>query len=311
MVLDGSQELDRYFFAIYSPDETDDPSRLDTWIKANPNWNVSINESNFRARYDYCRMSESDMVDFKTKNLDIWVSSSVRWANMSRWLEQCCQAFDEDDLAGTECYGGLDLSNVSDFTALCLDFPDSTTGAHRQLYRYWIPGDRVVDLERKLKVPLRQWVKDGYVTATPGPVIDYSVVAEDLCEIKDAYGLKLLAADPYHLNLLAQSMPPWFLDYTISFSQGWKTMSPSIKEFERAYLTGIIQSGGNPVETWMMSCATARADQTGNVKLVKPDVRRSEARIDGVYAAVMAYDTACLQADKGLEGDAGSLLQFV
>jgi phage terminase large subunit-like protein len=66
---------------------------------------------------------------------------------------------------------------------------------------------------------------------------------------------------------------------------------------------GNIQSGGNPVMKWMMSSADSWTDSNGNVKLIKPKVDRSAARIDGVIAAIMAHDTAINNAKTGLTLD--------
>lgn len=307
-VLEGSIEMERYFFAIYTIDEDDSADDASCWEKANPNLGVSVDLQMLKGRYDYSKSSAADMVTFKTKNLNVWVNSLKRWANMDTWNTTCSVPFDEDSLDGQLCYAGLDLSHNSDFTAFVLDFPMG--GEHRQLYRYFIPGDRVIELERQLNVPLQQWVEDGYVIATDGPVIDYSHVARVICEARERYDLKLISADRWHLGYLEQHMPDWFKELTVEFSQGWKQMSQSTSAFERSYLVGQIQGNGNPVQKWMMSCCESKCDINGNVKIVKPDVSRSSARIDGVIASIMAFDTAVTQEGAGLGGDVSEVIMF-
>ena len=41
---------------------------------------------------------------------------------MEKW-DKCKVAFDENELAGRVCYGGLDLSSTTDITAFVLVFP--------------------------------------------------------------------------------------------------------------------------------------------------------------------------------------------
>lgn len=290
-VLEGTLDIPRYFVSIYCADKEDSPDDELTWMKANPNWNVSVDPEAFRAEYDNAKCSETEMIAFKTKNLNMWCSSNTKWANMPKFLELCTGWFERRELEGQKCYGGLDLAAVSDFTAWCLDFP-LEDGTHKQLWRYWVPGNRVMELERQLQIPLTQWIAEGFVRATPGEVIDYNIVAEDILEDMDAYDIAFIAVDKWHMQYLLDKLPQKFEDICIEFSQGMKAMSPAVKEYEREYLCGAIQTGGNPVQTWMMSCVEARQDENGNVKLVKPQLKKSASRIDGVIAAVMANDTA-------------------
>lgn len=82
-----------------------------------------------------------------------------------------------------------------------------------------------------------------------------------------------------------------------------KSMSPSIEFFERTYLEGNVTANGNEVIDWMMSCADIKQDPSGNVKLVKPQRAKSEARIDGVITSVMALDVARAQGELYISDD--------
>lgn len=323
-ILEGSATDERYLIAIYCPDEGDPVDNPMTWEKANPNWGVSVDEATFRSRYEFVRNSESDMVDFRTKNLNMWCSGMTRWANMPLWNRLACDPFDESELDGHWCAGGLDLAGNSDFAAFVLDFPyddpehyreylsslgkqpdeedlnPASTVRHKQLYHCWIPADNVVELERQLRVPLRQWIKDGYITATPGAAIDYTYIGSYIEDCRRRYDLAFIACDKWKIDSFKRLLPEWFDDIALIFSQGMMSMSPSVNEFERLYQIGDIESGGNPVMRWMMSCAEVKQDQSGNKKIVKPNLRRSTARIDLVIAAIMANDTAITQNGTGL-----------
>ena len=311
-VLDGELEMDRYFFAIYSIDETDDPTNPAVWAKANPNLGISVDEQMLQARYEYSKSSASDMTTFKTKNLNVWCHSLSRWANMNIWTEKCTSASDvwrkfDNSLEGRLCYGGLDLSSNSDFTALTLDFPVDE-GRHLQLTHCWIADDMKDTIARQCRIPLSKWIELDWVTATPGATIDYEYVREYLTDVYSRYQLQYIAADRWKIEELVRIMPPWFVDVAYEFSQGMKTMSPSIKQFERAYLEGSVYAMDNECVAWMMSCAEVFQDTTGNVKLVKPK-RRTAARIDGVITSVMALDCA-IKHDAEPISDASDLVNF-
>ena len=278
-VLSGELPIPRYFISIYELDEKDSPDDPTVWPKANPNWGVSVNPETFESHYEYARASEDDMIDFKTKNLNMWCHSLHRWANMPIWMERCRWEVDEDH-----------LSSVSDFTAFTLDFPLEDE-KHVQITHCWVPESMVTAISRQCRIPLRKWIELGWVTATPGDVIDYDYVRDYLTEAYSRYQIHYIAADRWKIEELVKLMPPWFTDVAYEFSQGMKTMSPTIMDFERTYLEGKVSDNGNECVDWMMSCAETFQDSSGNVKLVKPK-RRTEARIDGVITSVMALANA-------------------
>ena len=311
-VLRGELEIERYFFCIYTIDEGDDEADPEIWAKANPNMGISVDTALLQGRYDYSKSSASDMVVFRTKNLNVWCHSLSRWANMQIWIEKCTSSahgWQELDLNldGHICYGGLDLSSNSDFTAFTLDFPIED-GRHVQRTHCWLAEDMKDTIARQCRIPLDRWIQAGWVTATPGAVIDYEYVREYLTDAYTRFQLEYIACDRWKIEELVRLMPPWFTDVAYEFSQGLKTMSPSIQQYERAYLDGKIFAEDNECVTWMMSCAETWQDSTGNVKLVKPK-RRTEARIDGVISSVMALDCA-IKHDGEPVGDVSDLITF-
>ena len=245
-VLSGELPIPRYFISIYELDEKDSPDDPRVWPKANPNWGVSVNPETFESHYEYARASEDDMIDFKTKNLNMWCHSLHKWANMPIWMERCRWLVDEKSLEGRMAYGGLDLSSVSDFTAFTLDFPMEDE-KHIQITHCWVPESMVTTISRQCRIPLRKWIELGWVTATPGDVIDYEYVRDYLTEAYSRYQIHYIAADRWKIEELVRIMPPWFQDVAYEFSQGMKTMSPTIMDFERAYLEGHIWKGMFPI----------------------------------------------------------------
>ena len=311
-VLRGDLSIERYFFCIYTIDDGDDESDPSVWAKANPNLGVSVDTALLQGRYDYSKSSAADMVVFRTKNLNVWVHSLAKWMNMETWDQKCTSLADgwrklDLSLDGHICYGGLDLSSNSDFTAFTLDFP-LEDGRHVQRTHCWIAEDMKDTIARQCRIPLDRWIQAGWVTATPGSVIDYAYVQEFLTDCYTRYQLEFIAADRWKIEELVRIMPPWFTDVAYEFSQGLKTMSPSIQQFERAYLEGRVFAEDNECVTWMMSCAEVWQDSTGNIKLVKPK-RRTEARIDGVITSVMALDCA-IKHDAEPVGDVSDLISF-
>lgn len=295
-ILRGLEDNPHYFVSIYEVDECDMGlvGEEATWRKANPNLGESVSINAFRGIYENARPSESDMITFKTKNLNMWVRGNSKWANMPIWEEKCRWYMDPEELEGHECYCGLDLSSVYDFTAFTMDFP--TDNGHVMISHFWVAGNQVDAIARTCRIPLRQWIADGYVTACEGSdVIDYQQVVDYLCECYQKYVVKLIAVDRWHIDRIEALMPPWFQEVELEFSQYMKTMSQSLTKFERAYLQGEVTANRSPVIDWMLSCCCVKADSSGNRKLIKDMERvngKHSTRIDGVITSIMAYDTA-------------------
>ncbi len=287
-ILSGEAQDDRYFISIYHADEGDNPGSEDTWYKANPNLGRSVDEEKFRAKYNRARLSAADMVTFKTKNLNMWVRGTTRWAKMPIWEEKCKWKVDPSSLRGEKCYCGLDLSSVYDFTSFTADI--ITDRGHVLLQHYWISEGQVDAIARVCGIPLRQWVSDGLVTATPGDVVDYDYVRDYLNDFREQYDVQYIAVDRWAIDELEVRMPAWFSDCVYEFSQGLKSMCQATKKFERAYLSGEVSALGNPIMDWMMDCCEAKIDSSDNYKLVKAD--KHTKRIDGVITSIMAYDCA-------------------
>lgn len=292
-ILSGLAENDSYFVSIYHADETDVFTDKETWYKANPNLGTSVSLGKFGAIYDNAKLSEGDMVTFKTKNLNMWVRGTQRWANMPLWEEKCHWYVPEEELKGRKCYCGLDLSSVYDFTAFTADFP--TDQGHVQITHCWVAENQVESIARVCRIPLKQWIADGYITATPGDVIDYDYVRDYLNSFYSEVSIQFIAVDRWHMDRMEQIMPSWFEEVEYECSQGMKSMSQMTTKFERAYRQGEVTANRNPVIDWMLHCCDMKMDVADNVKLVKAD--KWASRIDGIITSIMAYDCADVHAD--------------
>jgi phage terminase large subunit-like protein len=75
----------------------------------------------------------------------------------------------------------------------------------------------------------------------------------------------------------------------IEFGQGFKSMSPALRDLESLVLGRKLRHGNHPVLTMCMANATVERDAAGNRKLSK---KRSSGRIDGAVALAMAVAAA-------------------
>ena len=209
---------------------------------------------------------------------------------MEIW-DQCAFHFDLADLAGRECYGGLDLASTRDMTAFVLCFPPlDEEDKYIFLPFFWLPEDSMEKRVTKDHVPYDQWKAAGFLETTDGAVINYKFVEARIMALAETYEIKEIAFDRYGAHLLRQSLEDAGLNM-IKLGQGFVSMSPPSKELMRLVLERRIAHGGNPILRWNMDNIVVREDEAGNIK---PDKKRATEKIDGAVAAIMALDRAIL-----------------
>lgn len=280
-VLRSVNEDDSLFGIIYTLDdksEWDDPKM---WIKANPNLGVSLSADYLADQVKDAKNRPEAVRNVMTKNVDLWVDAERTWILDDAWLK-CIGTTDPADLKGCACWGGLDLSNVSDITAYVLLFHENDR--FQLLPHFWIPEEKMLEKVRKENINYDKWAAEGYVTVTPGNVIDYDFVKADILRIVADYDLRTSAYDRWNSSQTIIDLQNEGMECN-PFGQGYGSMSAPTKEFEKLVLTGKIEHFGNPVLRWMFASTLVKTDPAGNIK---PDKEKSTQKIDGIVAAIMA-----------------------
>ena len=302
-VLEGVFDDDSFFAIIFTPDDPDKWTDETQWMMANPNLNVCVSIDDLR---DQCRKAErvpSKQNEFKTKRLNIWTESQTAWITADMW-RGCNHPVDADGLRGQTCYGAFDLSSTIDITGWVKCFPPTVAGErYRFLFNFYVPQDNL-----ELRYPNREvlnmiktWIRQGFITATPGNVVDYDFIEAQIIEDASMFDIVQIPYDPYNAAQLVTNLQKQDLEL-VEFRQGFRTMSPAAKDFEAKILQGLIAHGGNPVMNWMISCAEIASDPSGSIKPVKPDRGKSNKRIDGVIASIMALSAAVRNSTEFVEG---------
>lgn len=303
-VLEGVFDDDSYFAIIFTPDDPDDWTNEEEWAKANPNLGVCVSIDDMR---EQCRKAErvpSLQNEFKTKRLNIWTESQTAWITTDMWAK-CNHPVDADGLRGQTCYGAFDLSSTTDMSAWVLCFPPAAESErYRFLYRFFVPSDDLNQRypNREVLKNIKTWIRQGFITETPGNVIDYDFIRAQIVEDAAMYDIAQIPYDPYNASQLVNDLMKEGLELT-EFRQGFLTMSPAAKDFETKVLQGMLAHANNPVMNWMVSCTDIVSDPAGNIKPVKPDRGKSNKRIDGVVASIMALNAAVRNA--GNDGGVG------
>ena len=302
-VLEQRYEDDTHFGIIYMLDKDESWEDEKNYIKANPNLNISVKLDDLQTKAKNAKETPAQLNAFLRKHMNIWTESVTRWISSDKW-DACAFIFDDKELNGRLCYAGLDLSTSIDISALVLVFPpQSESEKYKILCRFWIPEENMHDRVRKDKVPYDVWVRQGYIKATPGNVIDYSFILKQIDDDAKKYNMSKLAFDRWGSTKIMQDLQNMGFEdekvghaqrHLIDWGQGFASMSAPTKEIEKMILAKELAHNNNPVLNWMISNVALKTDPAGNIK---PDKSVSTDRIDGVVALIMAMGCATKYAE--------------
>ena len=280
-VLRGVNQDDTLFGMIYTLDSNEEWDNPKMWIKSNPNFGVSLSVDYLAGEIKDAKNRPEAVRNVMTKNVNLWVDAEKTWILDEVW-QKCDGLSRVEDLQGCDCWGGLDLSNVSDITAFVLLFNENNR--FQLLPFFWIPEEKMLEKIRKENINYDHWVRQGFVKVTPGNITDYDFVKADILKIAADYNLKSTAYDRWNSSQTIIDLSNEGLTFN-PFGQGYGSMSAPTKQFEALVLSEQIEHFGNPVLRWMLSSTLVKTDPAGNIK---PDKEKSTQKIDGIVASIMA-----------------------
>jgi len=225
--------------------------------------------------------------------LNVWQNqSSSPFVDMATYDRCGVVPVDFEALKGKPCFLGVDLSEVSDLTAVVAAWPTDDGGYIVKPW-YFCPADALAKKSRLEGVNYSEWAKDGLIIPTPGAAVDYDFVEAQIRSICKDHDVRQIAFDPWRAqktqqNLMADSLP------VVDFRQGFISMSPACDEVERAIVNGRFRHSNNPILKWNFDNVAVVRDAAGNRKF---DKSKSRDKIDGAVAALMAVRFAAIYQD--------------
>ena len=267
---------------LYTAPTDADPFSDEAIRAANPAFDIFMNKEEVRRQAEDARRMPSREAAYRNLICNQRVEARNPFVTRSVW--EGCGAIAEP-LEGKRVWGGLDLSSVSDLTALVLVSDEGDVHP-----TFWLPGDGLAEKSRNDRVPYDVWARDGWLETTPGRSIEYEFIAHHLREVFDSCDVQALAFDRYNMRFLK----PWLervgfteseLERFVEFGQGFASMSPALRELESKILNAQLKHGNHPVLAMCANNATVVQDPAENRKFVKS---RASGRIDGMVALAMA-----------------------
>jgi phage terminase large subunit-like protein len=298
MIDDGlaGTEPSVYVQLAAAPEEAD-PFLEATWRGCNEALDIFLDLAELRSQSEQAKRLPAFQTKFRNLRLNQRTATNAPFILQDTW--KSCGAPARPLQDAVEVFGGLDLSAVNDLTALVLI--GQVDGVWQVESRFWLPGDDLLERSRLDRVPYDLWLRQGFIRVSSGKSVDYDFVVGELLEIFDTYPIRKIAFDRWNFRHFAQALARAGMakeqidDKFSEFGQGYRSMSPALRQLESLLLDGKIAHGMHPVLTMCAMNATVMTDPAGNRKLIKS---KHYGRIDGMVALAMAIGTVPQEAPK-------------
>lgn len=293
-ILEGLVEIDDFLFINYTVDEGDQWDDPAVWRKANPSLGHCKSEEYMAALVAVAKEIPQKSLDFRTKQLNIWIESYDQWITAESWDALRSPEMAWDDLKGCKAWIGMDLARVRDLSSLVAVVQPEDPEAPMLIWAaHFIPNDDIEARTRRDKVPYSIWRDGGHITTTDGNVTDFDVIFETIMKWAEHLDIQELAYDRHFSAELVQRLYDENIELC-PFAQGFISMNAAVCGIERHLLDGSLKHNGDPVLAWAISNAILVSDAADNRKI---DKKRSKERVDPVVALGMAVARAVYSSE--------------
>lgn len=286
------------------------------WLKANPNLGVSL-------PWEYLREMVREAVDMpsqqgivKRLNFCIWTEQVTVWIPVNRWA--LCAApvpWPPEMFRGRECFIGGDFSAKVDLSSIVFVFPRPldralAAGAVNQITRaidvlpyFWMPAETLQQRAQEDNIPYPEWAAQGFLTKTPGPLVDHDAIVNFVIEESQArgYHVRGIGIDQSGATAVITRLRRHFgEEFVTEVPQGFRMLSGPSTTVEALVFSQNLVHDGNPV---MTMCIGNMGKEENHWREIRPVKLSQRKRIDGGLALIDAVHVMERTVDEGVAED--------
>lgn len=279
------QKVDETLFALlYTLDDGDDWTDESNFIKSNPNLGVTVKKDWLSEQVNQAKNSPTLEVGVKTKNLNVWCSSSTTWIP-EQYIRRSLMDVDLTEFKNKNnylVYLGFDLAAISDLTAVSIMFVDPETEEYFFKTWYYLPKSA---LDGKYNSELyKMWSSKGFLTLTDSETTDYNYIQNQIVYLYETFDVQGVFFDSWNAQMLVNNLTNLGLPMT-AYSQSIGNFNKPTKEMERLVLSDKVRFDNNPITRFCFDNVELKVDINGNSK---PVGDHNAKKIDGVISMLNA-----------------------
>ena len=279
------QKVDETLFALlYTLDDGDDWTDESNFIKSNPNLGITVKRDWLSEQVNQAKNSPTLEVGVKTKNLNVWCSSSTTWIP-EQYIRKSLMDVDLTEFKNKNnylVYLGFDLAAISDLTAVSIMFVDPDTEEYFFKTWYYLPKSA---LDGKYNSELyKMWSSKGFLTLTDSETTDYNYIQNQIVYLYETFDVQGVFFDSWNAQMLVNNLTNLGLPMT-AYSQSIGNFNKPTKEMERLVLSDKVRFDNNPITRFCFDNVELKVDLNGNSK---PVGDHNAKKIDGVISMLNA-----------------------
>ena len=265
---------------LYMIDDVDKWNDINELQKANPNLGVSVSVDYMLEEIAIAEGSLSKKAEFMCKYCNIKQNSSLAWLPAQTIDAISGDPIDLDDLRGSYCVAGIDLSQTTDLTAAVVVVEKDKR--LNVIAHFWMPSEKLETRTAEDGVPYAAFIQRGFLSLSGDNFIDNHDVHEwmtSLIKDMELYPLKV-GYDRYSAQYLIKDLEAdgFQCDDVYQGDNLW----PVLQEMEGLIKDKTLYIGDNDLlKSHLLNAAVKMSIERGRGRLVKINQR---ARIDGVAA---------------------------
>ncbi|MAT45357.1 MAG: hypothetical protein CL609_23760 [Anaerolineaceae bacterium] len=289
--------IDPTWYPVIYGYDGDDIYNENNWAVANPSLGDTITLESVREAAAKAKIKPADERLFRWLRLNQWITSKLTtWLPLDLF-DKTVGDWNQSEMIGLDCYLGVDLSSTTDLTGLALVFPPQGKLLEWRVFWYaYIPKEGMLDRITRDHVPYDEWEREGWITATDGDTVDYTVIEEKILELAKIYNIIEVDADMHFAIMLTQRLEKAGLT-CVDIPQTYLNMTSPITQTEKLVRDGQITHPNDLVARWCFGNTSVAKNGNDNVKFVKESKGKTvirTKRIDLSVAWINAMSRALL-----------------
>lgn len=288
-VLNGDDEAERYFIAIWELDSAEEVHNQEMWIKANP-----IFESEEIKKVMVPTIQDDVTLALKQNNLNaVLVKNFNLWRQASEdslLSGEDWQAVEVDaiDITGKPVYIGIDLSKTDDLTSVSWIVPTDDGKLYCDSHSFVATKYGLQDKEKRDGLSYQELEKEGEcsITQLESGIVDYDEVFDFIENLIESNDLECLGIcyDPYNANSLISKAEK--ANYPmLEVRQGTLTLNVPTRTFREQVFEKNILHRKNTILTHAVNNAVTKVDNNG----IQINKAKNSNKIDPIAALINAY----------------------
>jgi len=287
-VLKGELERPRWNIWLYTQDsEAEIWQDEKTWLKSNPGLGVIKKWSFLRGMVDEARINTATRAFVLAKDFNIKQNTATAWLMPEDIRNE--ETFNLEEFRNCFAIGAVDLSRSGDLASARAIIMRKGDQKKYTVQKYFIPEAKIDTLPRQEKEMFESWVKQGFITVSPGNENDFSLVTAWFVKLFKDYGIRMykVGYDKWGAVYWKNEMEDLGFD-CVRIDQSFGSMSEPMKLVEADLKSKLLIYNNNPIDKWCLENTALKMNS--NYEIMPTKIQgQDEKKIDGAVTMIIGY----------------------